>query len=148
MDYAQMSEQYIENLRRVRELSRENPAFSGNDEALLAHIRKNSAYSFTLMQENNRLLDLLVFSRKAEDLTDEDIEQLSDFAGKLFHFSQSEDVGIAHRVYRLLLEAARVRGDEDLLIKECYNCGVSLHYSLPTARPLTVRRFAPTLRRA
>ena len=102
-------DQYIENLRKVRALSK--PEFEPGTDAqvVLDTIQKNASESFLLMKESNQILNELVYSRKAEDLTDEDIDELQEFAEKLFSYSNSEDDGIAYKIHCLLLEAARLR---------------------------------------
>lgn len=121
-------DQYIENLRKVRALSK--PEFEPGTDAqvVLDTIQKNASESFLLMKESNQILNELVYSRKAEDLTDEDIDELQEFAGKLFSYSNSEDDGIAYKIHCLLLEAARLRGDAAFIVRELYNCGVTLYY--------------------
>lgn len=91
-------------------------------------IQQNAVRSFQLMQENNRLLQELVFSRRAEELTDADIQELEAFAGRLFAYANSEDNGIAYKIHELLLHTALLRQDEPFIIRELYNCGVTLHY--------------------
>lgn len=121
-------DRYVENLRNVRALSK--PEFEPGTDAqvVLDTIQKNASESFALMKESNQILNELVYSRKAEDLTDEDIDELQEFAGKLFSYANSEDDGIAYKIHCLLLEAARLRGDAAFIVRELYNCGVTLYY--------------------
>lgn len=121
-------DRYVENLRNVRALSK--PEFEPGTDAqvVLDTIQKNASESFALMKESNQILNELVYSRKAEGLTDEDIDELQEFAGKLFSYANSEDDGIAYKIHCLLLEAARLRGDAAFIVRELYNCGVTLYY--------------------
>ena len=119
---------YIENLRRVRELSRPEDASTAGAAELLDEIRENAVESFARMKENNALLDEVLFSRRAEDLTAEEAAGLAEFAGKLFHYGDSEDCGIAFRIHALLLEAARLQKNDPAIIRELYWNGVTLHY--------------------
>lgn len=119
---------YIENLRRVRELSRPEVLPGMSAAALLDQIRNNAAESFARMQENNALLQEVLFSRRAGDLTAEEAAGLAEFAGKLFHYGNSEDCGIAFRIHALLLEAARLQKKDPDIIRELYWNGVTLHY--------------------
>ena len=121
-------DQYIENLRKVRALSRPDAPDGTGTDALLECIQKNAAESFRLMKANNALLDELVYSRKAENLTDEEIDELLEFANALFAYANSEDDGIAYKIHCILLDAARLKKDDAFIIRELYNCGVSLHY--------------------
>ena len=121
-------EQYIRNLRTVRTLSK--PVFPEGTEPreVLARIQNNAVRCHALMQENNALLQRYIYDRTPESLSDEEIAALEAFAGKLFYYSNSEDVALSHRVHRLLLEAARSRGDVPMIVKELYLNGVTLHY--------------------
>ena len=121
-------DRYIENLRKIREFSKPQIEAGTDAQGVLDLIQKNAAESFRLMKENNQLLNELVFSRKAEELTDADIQELEAFAGQLFAYSNSEDDGIAYKIHVLLLRAAQFRKDEPFIIRELYNCGVTLHY--------------------
>ncbi len=139
-------ERYIENLRKVRALSK--PEFEQGTDAqtILDTIQKNATESFLVMKENNRILNERVFSRKAAELTDEDIEALYEFAGKLFAYMNSEDDGIAYKVHCLLLEAARLRGDAPFIIRELYNCGVTLYYLNLKSDRMGVNTFGARVR--
>lgn len=124
----ELLEQYIRNLRTVRSLSK--PIFSDRTSPaeVLARIQNNALQSHALMQENNALLQTCVYGRDPASLTDEEITGLEAFAGRLFNYSNSEGVALSHRVHQLLLEAARSRGNDPMIIKELYLNGVTLHY--------------------
>lgn len=135
MDYRQEGNAYIENLRAVRALSKVEEGPQIDDDALLAQIQQNADKSFAYMKENNALLERLLFSRKPEELTDEDIEGLRDWAAKLFSYMASEDAPIAYKIHCLLLDAARIRKDDAMLVQELYYCGVTLSYCGPLTFP-------------
>ena len=105
-------ERYIENLRTVRTLSQ--PKFSPDMKAkeLLETIQSNAIKCFDYMKENNAILNELVFQRAPAELTSAEIASLQEFADKMFNYASSEDCGIAYKVYSLLLENARIRGDK------------------------------------
>lgn len=63
---------YIENLRRVRALVRPEAHAGMKAADLLEEIKQNAAESYTLMQQSNAILDEVIFSRRAEDLTEEE----------------------------------------------------------------------------
>ena len=90
---------YIENLRRVRALARREAHAGMKAADLLEEIKQNAAESYTLMQQSNAILDEVIFSRRAEDLTEEEAAGLSEFAGKLFNYANSEDSGIAYKIH-------------------------------------------------
>lgn len=126
--YPEKCERYIQNLRRVRALSKPQFAPGTAPEALLEEIQNNAVCSFGLMQENNALLNELVYVLDPKTLTDEEITNLEAFAGRLFNFGNSEDCGVAYKIHSLLLEAARFREDDRMIVKELYYNGITLHY--------------------
>lgn len=121
-------ERYIQNLRRVRTLSKPQFAPETAPDVLLEEIQGNAVRCFDLMKENNALLAELVYTRDAKTLSDDDIAELEEAAGKLFNFANSEDCGVAYKIHELLLEAARFRDDTPMIIKELYYNGITLHY--------------------
>lgn len=124
----QKGERYIQNLRRVRALSKPQFAPETTPEVVLETIQGNAVRCYDLMRENNTLLNELIYSRDPKLLDDEEITDLSALADKLFNFANSEDCGVAYEIHHLLLEAARFRDDEVLIIKELYYNGITLHY--------------------
>ena len=121
-------ERYIEDLRTVRTLSQ--PKFSPDMKAkeLLETIQSNAIKCFDYMKENNAILNELVFQRAPAELTGAEIASLQEFADKMFDYDSSEDCGIAYKVYSLLLENARLRGDKPAIVRYLYEKAVSLHY--------------------
>lgn len=122
------AERYLQNLRRVKTLSKPQFGPETTPEALLETIQKNATACHALRRENDGLLNDLIFSRSPEALTDEDIAGLSAFAGQLFNFARSEDAGAAYAIHKLLLQAARLRDDTARIVRELYFCGITLHY--------------------
>lgn len=119
---------YIENMRRVRALARPEAHAGMKAADLLEEIKQNAAESYTLMQQSNAILDEVIFSRRAENLTEEEAAGLSEFAGKLFNYANSEDCGIAYKIHALLLDYARLKQDDRAIIRELYWAGVTMHY--------------------
>ena len=121
-------ERYIQNLRRVRTLS--HPKFPPETapEFLLEAIQGNAVRCFDLMKENNALLGELVYTRDAKTLSDSDIAELEEAAGRLFNYANSEDCGVAYKIHELLLKAARFRDDVPMIVRELYYNGITLHY--------------------
>lgn len=144
-------ERYIEDLRTVRTLSQ--PKFSPDMKAkeLLETIQSNAIKCFDYMKENNAILNELVFRRAPAELTSAEIASLQEFADKMFDYASSEDCGIAYKVYSLLLENARIRGDKPAIVRYLYGKAVSLHYPMSGAATmpstLTGRRCAAFFRR-
>ena len=93
-------DRYIENLHTVRELAKPQIEVGMTAQEVLDRIQQNAARSYQLMQENNRLLQELVFSRRAEELTDADIQELEAFSGRLF--VRQQDAGLPDPLPRQL----------------------------------------------
>ena len=121
-------ERYIQNLRRVRALSRPQFPPETAPEVLLEAIQGNAVRCFDLMKENNALLGELVYTRDAKTLSDDDIAELEEAAGRLFNYANSEDCGVAYKIHELLLKAARFRDDVPMIVRELYYNGITLHY--------------------
>ena len=121
-------EHYIQNLRRVRTLSRPQFPPETAPEALLETIQGNAVRCFDRMKENNALLGELVYTRDAKTLSDDDIAELEEAAGRLFNYANSEDCGVAYKIHELLLKAARFRDNVPMIIRELYYNGITLHY--------------------
>ena len=145
-------ERYIEDLRTVRTLSQ--PKFSPDMKAkeLLETIQSNAIKCFDYMKENNAILNELVFQRAPAELTSAEIASLQEFADKMFDYTSSEDCGIAYKVYSLLLENARIRGDKPAIVRYLYGKAVSsprtsMSGAATMPSTLTGRRCAAFFRR-
>lgn len=139
-------ERYIENLRTVRTLSQ--PKFSPDMKAkeLLETIQSNAIKCFGYMKENNAILNELVFQRAPAELTSAEIASLQEFADKMFNYASSEDCGIAYKVYSLLLENARLRGDKPAIVRYLYGKAVSLHYLNVRGRDYAINPYGTQVR--
>lgn len=125
---AEAFEQYIRDLRVVRSISRPSFPEGKAPAAVLEEIQTNALRCNTLMRQNEALLAQFVYDRDPAALTDGDIQGLSAFAGRLFNYANSEDMGVAFKVHQLLLAAARSREDVPMIVRELYYTGITLHY--------------------
>lgn len=121
-------EQYIRNLRVVRSISQPSFLEGKAPSAVLEEIQTNALRCNALLRQNEALLAQFVYDRDPAALTDEDIRELSAFAGGLFNYANSEDMGVAFKVHQLLLAAARSREDVPMIVRELYHTGIILHY--------------------
>ena len=121
-------DRYIEALEACRVVNRLAVPKGIGEQELLELIHSSAEVSYQYMQENKTLLNELVFTRKPHELSDEDIAELRGFAGRLFAYSASLDCGIAYVIHKMLLECAKFRGDEKMIIRELYDSGIALHY--------------------
>ena len=125
---AEAFEQYIRNLRVVRSISRPSFPEGKAPAAVLEEIQTNALRCNALMRQNEALLAQFVYDRDPASLTETDIQGLSAFAGRLFNYANSEDMGVAFKVHQLLLAAARSREDVPMIVRELYYTGITLHY--------------------
>ena len=125
---AEAFEQYIRDLRVVRSISRPSFPEGKAPAAVLEKIQTNALRCNTLMRQNEALLAQFVYDRDPASLTETDIQGLSAFAGRLFNYANSEDMGVAFKVHQLLLAAARSREDVPMIVRELYYTGITLHY--------------------
>ena len=61
---------------------------------MLDEIQTNALRCNALMRQNEALLAQFVYDRDPASLTETDIQGLSAFAGRLFNYANSEDVGV------------------------------------------------------
>lgn len=125
---AEAFEQYIRDLRVVRSISRPSFPEGKAPTAVLDEIQTNALRCNTLMRQNEALLAQFVYDRDPASLTETDIQGLSAFAGRLFNYANSEDMGVAFKVHQLLLAAARSRENVPMIVRELYYTGITLHY--------------------
>lgn len=125
---AEAFEQYIRDLRVVRSISRPSFPEGKAPAAVLEEIQTNALRCNALLRQNEALLAQFVYDRDPASLTETDIQGLSAFAGRLFNYANSEDMGVAFKVHQLLLAAARSREDVPMIVRELYYTGITLHY--------------------
>lgn len=119
---------YLDNLVIARSLTKPELASDMSAEQGLRIIRGNAERLFQLHQENDKLLHEILFSKKAETLTQEEARNLGELAAALFNFNRSPDTGIAYRIHQLLYGYAQYHQDTDLIIEELYQQGITLMY--------------------
>lgn len=124
----QLYQRYVDNLTEVHGLIK--PRFEQNmtAEQFLQAIRESATRMFEIHTDNNQILNEILFSKKADALTKEEVSNLSELAEVLFHFNRSLDTGIAYRIHQLLYTYAQYHDDIDLMIRELYCQGITLFY--------------------
>ena len=110
-------------------------------EAFVEQIRSNSQKTSKLRQENEKLLKEILYSRQAADLTKDDVDELLDFANRLFAYLHQTDIGTAYRIHQLVYEYAKLKGDRNLQIRQFYHMGTALFYMNPVMKELGVNLF-------
>lgn len=121
-------QKYVDNLAVACTLAKPQVSPEMSREQVIAAIRDCAGRIHRVHQENDQILQEILFSKTAEDLTAEEAGDLYELAGKLFAFNRSPDVGIAYRIHKLLYAYAQHRGDEDMMVRELYFQGITLLY--------------------
>lgn len=124
----QTCQRYLDNLAAARNLVKPKMEPGMTEEQTLQAIRDNAESLFWIHQENDEILEKILFSKEAAGLTEEEAAQLSELADALFNFNRSADIGVAYRIHRLLYEYAVYRNDTDAVIRELYYQGITLFY--------------------
>ncbi len=119
---------YVDNLNTACGLVKPQVTPGMTEEQLIDTIRSGAERLFRIHQENDSILQEILFSKKAETLTPEEAAQLSELAEELFSYNRSPDTGIAYRIHKLLYEYGEYRGDVDLMIRELYHQGITILY--------------------
>ena len=132
-------ERYIDNLEQIQKLMQFRPERGLTEERMVMEIRDNARQRHEICCENDRLLEKILFKREPGELDGQDIEELSEFADRLFLKEDVLDTGIAHYIHRLLLEHARQMQDRDLYIRELYQAGFTLLHVKPIVLHREVR---------
>lgn len=135
-------QKYLDNLAEGNELVKKNLlAAVDNKETLLAQIQNHSQRTYQLRLENDEILREILSSRKAEDLSAEEVEELKEFADQLFVFSHQSDIGTAYKIHQLLFDYAELTGDTDLKIRQYYHLGTALYYMNPVMVEFGINPF-------
>lgn len=119
---------YLDNLAQVGKLLKPPISSEMPKEQALQIIHDCADHLFRIHQENDKILTEILFTKKADALTDEEAACLSELAGKLFNYNRSPDTGVAYRIHRLLYDYAGYHQDTDMLVQELYNLGITMFY--------------------
>lgn len=119
---------YLDNLTAVGKLMKPQIDSGMDEKQVLGEIHNCADRLFRIHQENDRILDEILFSKTADTLTEEEAGCLSELAGALFNYNRSPDTGVAYRIHRLLHDYAEYHQDTDMLIRELYYLGITINY--------------------
>ena len=93
-----------------------------------------------LRQELFPLLDNILSA------TDEELSDLLEFAGKLMNNQAQSDVWLHYRIHLALMDYARHRNLQDMLIRELYFVGMSLYNMESMLKPGPIRLYSARMR--
>ena len=119
---------YVDNLAAASTLVKPQVKSGMTGEQTLQLIRDNAEKLYRIHQENDRILNEILFSKDAETLSAEEAARLGELADALFNFNRSQDIGIAYRIHKLLFAYAQYHNDTDMIIRELYYQGITLFY--------------------
>jgi len=135
-------QKYLNNQTEGHVLAKDNlHSVQTDKDLLLEQIRKNSQRAYQLRLENENLLSQILYDRKVEDLTEQDVEELKEFADELFAFVYQNDSGIAYRIHQLLYDYAIYKGDLNLQYRQLCQLGINLYYLNPQMPEISVNPF-------
>lgn len=141
-------QQYLDNLAEAHALVKKNLLTAQDDkDALLQQIQEHSRRAYQIRQDNDRLLKEILTSRSPISLTEQDVEDLKEFADKLFIFSHQNDIGVAYKVHELLYRYAEIKNDRNLRIRQLYHMGTALFYMNPLMTELGINLFGEKVTR-
>ncbi|MCM1131639.1 MAG: HD domain-containing protein [Roseburia sp.] len=126
---------YANNLKRFAEL--DNIVFDSNDskEFVLETLHNISFEKRKIYDENTQIINEYIVAREQkEDLSDEDVQMLKEFAESLKLRFGSLDNSIYFRIHKLLLKNALKGNDLNKIIEEKYYCGYC-EYVLESSKP-------------
>ena len=123
-------EQYIENVKKIEELSREIRTMDIDFSQWIVLQKQNQRIISELKAENNRLLNENLFPALDElySASQDTLSELEQFADELMDWRTNLDCGIYVTIHEALLKIARIRHDRNSLIKELYKTGIGLYY--------------------
>ena len=119
---------YVENLNAACGLVKPQVTPGMSEEQIIETIRSGAERLFRIHQENDGILQEILFSKTAETLAPKEAEQLSALADELFSYNRSPDTGVAYRIHKLLYEYGEFHQDVDRMIRELYHQGITILY--------------------
>ena len=134
----------LSELRRASDLPCEqtdSDLFRQSVRQLCQQTRQRLAEGTALLREELfPLLDNILSASR------EELEDLMEFADKLMSVNAQKDTALCYRIHLALMGYARHKKDRDLLIRELYWTGMSLHNLEVMLTPLHVHLFLARIR--
>lgn len=121
-------EEYLANLRQIKERSDFRPDPSSSPQEQIAYIRREAKELNRLQGRNNALLNQMFYQKVPEHITDKEARDWFLFACHLVDDYKQADLGLAYQLHRRLLRRARAIGHWEGILEELYYCGLTLHY--------------------
>lgn len=122
-------EEYIANLREIARLSARKKPEGRSFEAYQKQLTENRRCVERKAARNMELLKMNLFPL-LDNLSDADesiLQELFEFAGRLFQVGEELDTGLFCRIHQALLSLARFKKDQSGMIRELYWLGLGRH---------------------
>lgn len=121
-------ERYFANIKEANDLVRPKISCDVPRDKLLEMIHLNAERLAKLKRENDEFLKENILNINPLALTQEYVDELSEFADILFKNANGCDIGIAYKIHNLIYKYAEHYGKRNLMIKELYYQGMTLYY--------------------
>lgn len=119
-------EEYCSKVNEVNSLVRHQIDGDLPAEEIVKTILVSSERIYELKNENDSFLQNDVFSKRAEELTEEEAASLFEFAEYIYR-KGALDVGVAYKIHCKLYDYYHKLGDTDKEIRELYYMGLTLN---------------------
>lgn len=119
-------EEYCANVNEVNCLVKHNITDGMTPDDIVRMILSGSERIYELKSKNDAFLQDTIYSRHAEELADDDVKPLFEFAEFLFR-NGSFDIGISYKVHCMLYDYALYSKNKDMEIRELYYMGLTLN---------------------
>ncbi len=126
----QYQQRYVDNLATIANLSVVSAQLPENVTVFMEQRNENTKQINALIEENTDLLrrNLMPVIDDIISASEEEIQDLDDFADRLLQGSDQLDLFLNYIVRNALVTYARKWGKRDMLIKELYYTGLALFY--------------------
>ena len=140
-------EEYLELLKRAAK-STCPPAEEHSPDSFLEALSEANAASIEEIKRGTEILreNLFPLLDNILSASDEELESLNEFAGKLMSGVEQKDVGLHYRIHLALLSYARHSGLKEMLIRELYQTAMALYNLETMLSPNALRLFTVRMR--
>ena len=140
-------EEYLELLKRAAR-STCPPAEEHSPDSFLEALSEANAASIEEIKRGTEILreNLFPLLDNILSASDEELESLNEFAGKLMSGVEQKDVGLHYRIHLALLSYARHSGLKEMLIRELYQTAMALYNLETMLSPNALRLFTVRMR--
>ena len=123
-------EEYIANLKKISALTMHKKPKKQTFEMYLKKLQQNQQQMEQIVKRNMELLRKKLFPILDHifDANPKELQELEEFAKKLFNGKEEIDIGLFCQIHKALLSFARLTKDRNAMIRELYWQGMGCHY--------------------